>query len=268
MALIAIKLVVSPLLVAAVTLTQRRWGTMLGGLLVGLPLTSGPVALFFAIEHGQRFAAAAAVATIAGVVAASGFCIAYAQTAARRSWPVATAIATAVYVPLAAIVMLAPEPLLATYLAAVGLVMLARWAVPSQAVRADRATSGSWDLPARMLITAGLVIGLTAAADGLGSKLSGALSPLPVYAAVLAAFTHRAHGAMAAQSFLRAVLTGNVAFATFFLVLALALAHHAVILAFLLATLTALLLQALVALISIRQQPSPRQTDALGEVSA
>ncbi|MFZ1997148.1 MAG: hypothetical protein WAU75_23740 [Solirubrobacteraceae bacterium] len=48
------------------TRAQRRWGATVGGLHVGLPLTSGAVALFLAIEYGAEFAAGVAVATIAG----------------------------------------------------------------------------------------------------------------------------------------------------------------------------------------------------------
>jgi hypothetical protein len=43
------KLVATPLLIQPASLAGRRWGPAIGGWLVGLPLTSGPIAFFLAI---------------------------------------------------------------------------------------------------------------------------------------------------------------------------------------------------------------------------
>ena len=51
---------------AAATWAARRWGPAVGGWIVGLPLTSGPIAFFLALEHGPAFAARAALSTILG----------------------------------------------------------------------------------------------------------------------------------------------------------------------------------------------------------
>ncbi len=56
---LALKLAATPLLIGAATLAGRRWGQAIGGWLVGLPLTSGPIALFLALDHGTQFAARA-----------------------------------------------------------------------------------------------------------------------------------------------------------------------------------------------------------------
>ena len=50
MDLLALKLTFAPILLAAATLAVRRWGEIVGGLLVGLPLTSGPISVFLALE--------------------------------------------------------------------------------------------------------------------------------------------------------------------------------------------------------------------------
>jgi hypothetical protein len=57
----------------------------------------------------------------------------------------------------------------------------------------------------------------------LGSHLAGLLSPFPVFGAVVALFTHRAHGPHAATQALDGLLLGLIAPAVFFLVLALTL---------------------------------------------
>ena len=83
MSLLAIKLIVTPLIVLAATLAARRWGDAVGGWLVGLPLTSGPVSVFLALERGPAFAAHAADGSLAGVVAQAAFCFGYAALARR-----------------------------------------------------------------------------------------------------------------------------------------------------------------------------------------
>ena len=86
MSLLAVKLIVTPLMILAASLVGGRWGDALGGWLVGLRLTSGPVAVFLAVEHGADFAAEASAGSLAGVIAQAGFCLGYAL-AAPRGWP-------------------------------------------------------------------------------------------------------------------------------------------------------------------------------------
>ena len=60
MILVAIKLMLTPLIMGSATLASRRWGDAVGGWLVGLPVISGPVSVYLLIERGADFAAAAA----------------------------------------------------------------------------------------------------------------------------------------------------------------------------------------------------------------
>jgi hypothetical protein len=41
---LALKLVLTPVLVGAASLAGRRWGSAIGGWLIGIPFTSGPIA--------------------------------------------------------------------------------------------------------------------------------------------------------------------------------------------------------------------------------
>ncbi|MEX5931749.1 hypothetical protein AB6H26_19805 [Providencia hangzhouensis] len=43
MELFVFKVVITPLLLLTASLAARRWGESIGGLIVGLPLTSGPI---------------------------------------------------------------------------------------------------------------------------------------------------------------------------------------------------------------------------------
>ncbi|EKM5824226.1 hypothetical protein PU342_004709, partial [Salmonella enterica] len=65
MTLLFFKLVFTPVLMLLSTLASRKWGETVGGILVGLPLTSGPISLFLALEHGKEFAANATNGSLA-----------------------------------------------------------------------------------------------------------------------------------------------------------------------------------------------------------
>src|SRR5882724_10189950 len=83
--ILPLKLVVTPLLIAAATLVARRWGHGVGGWLAGFPLTSAPVSVFLAIEQGPDFAAGAATGTLLGLTALAVFalvCVSLALVAA------------------------------------------------------------------------------------------------------------------------------------------------------------------------------------------
>src|SRR3984893_4106535 len=86
---LALKLVLTPALIGGATLAGRRWGQSVGGWLVGLPLTTGPVAFFIALDHGAAFAAAAVVGSLVGAIAEAAFSVAYGWSATRRAWAAA-----------------------------------------------------------------------------------------------------------------------------------------------------------------------------------
>jgi hypothetical protein len=73
---VLLKLVLTPLLIAAISLASRRWGPGIGGAIAGLPLTSGPVSVFLALEQGREFTSRSAVGTLLGLVSQAGFCLA------------------------------------------------------------------------------------------------------------------------------------------------------------------------------------------------
>src|SRR2546426_10628529 len=72
---LALKLVLTPLLVGAASLAGRRWGSAGGGGVLRIPFTAAPIALFLALDHGPRFAAVAAVGIMAGTASPSALCL-------------------------------------------------------------------------------------------------------------------------------------------------------------------------------------------------
>ena len=196
---VVVKAAITPVLIGGASLAGRKWGHQVGGRLVGLPLTSGPVALFLAQDQGSHFAALAAVGMLAGTISQVAFAVCYLR-AARRGMLAAGSAGCAGFA--ASTVALAwlrlpVEAALAGVLAALaaGLWLAGRWrqAAPSgQAAAAGGVPR--WDLPVRMAAATSVVTLITALAPVLGPLLSGLLSPFSVFGAVLALFTHHGHG--------------------------------------------------------------------------
>src|SRR5262249_60605310 len=102
------------------------------GCVVGLPFTSGPVALFVALEHGESFAAAVAAGTLGGTISQAMFCVVYGRLARRWTWPVAfVASSVAFAVATAGLYALAPTAV-PLAVAAVGEVGAPPWVMPAR----------------------------------------------------------------------------------------------------------------------------------------
>lgn len=221
---LALKLILTPLLVGAASLAGRRWGSAVGGWLIGIPFTSGPVAFFLAVDHGLHFAAAAAVGILAGAASQAAFCLGYSWTAQRVEWPYSLLAATLAFGAATAVLEFLVLPAPALFVLMIVVLVVALFLMPGQSRRsADRSDVPRWDIPTRMVVATAFVVALTSAAPLLGPRLAGLLAPFPLYGAVLAVFAHRVQGSGPAVGVLRGLLLGLFAFASFFLVLALLL---------------------------------------------
>ncbi len=260
---LALKLILTPALIGAASLAGRRWGPAISGWLVGLPLTSGPIAFILAVTHGASFATATATGILAGATSPALFALVYAWVARRYAWPATLAAALATYVAITVALQLAlsarPLGLVPLYLLVVALLALMLLlmprpsampsALPSAMPSTPPATAKPsalpwWDLPARMLLATAFVLLLTGAAAQLGPQLTGLLAPFPLYASILAVFAHQQQGALAAVNVLRGLLLGMFSFASFFLTLGLLLVPAGIPIAFTAAIAVALALQA------------------------
>ena len=239
-----LKLIVTPVLIGAASLAGRRWGETLSGWFIGLPLTSGPVCWFLAIEQGTGFAAAAARGCLAGAAAEAGFCQAYAIAARKCGWICSLAAGTLAFATGAALFQIAHPPLWMLALVVYAALTTALLLMPELATgRAGFPEPPAWDLPARMAVATALVLLLTEIAPLLGAQLSGMLATYPIFGAVLAAFAHHQSGAAAAGRVLRGLLIGLFGFTGFFLCLALAIEPLGIAASFAAATALALSIQ-------------------------
>jgi hypothetical protein len=244
MDLLLFKLVVTPLLLLVASLAARRWGEAVGGLLVGLPLTSGPVSVFLALEHGPAFAAQATAGSLVATVSQAAFCVIYCRLA-PRGWGVALAGAGATFAVVAGVLQWSALTANALYIIAILAIALALNVIPNQPARTARLAPPWWDLPSRMALIAGLVVSVTLIAPYVGPEASGVLASFPFMAIILAVFAHRMIGHEAAQQLMRGMTTGLLGFASFFLVLSLTLTRWSLVSAYASAILCVLTIQAI-----------------------
>jgi hypothetical protein len=244
--LLTLKLLMTPFLIASVTLVGRRWGPGIGGWLMGFPLTSGPVSILLVLQYGKDFAARAAVGTLGGQASVCVFCLAYCLVAPVAGWPVSLGVAIGAFFLSVLCWNAVALALLPTYALTLVFVALVLWWIPAQAVSTRPSEPPRWDLPARMAAAAAFVVALTALAQSLGPQLSGLLSPFPIFSIVIAAFTHQQQGATAARQLLRGVVLGSIGFGCFFLVVGALLPSLSPLWTYLAATLAAVSVNGLV----------------------
>ena len=211
------KLLLGPGLVVAASLAGRRWGAAVSGILVAIPIVLGPILLIITIEQGETFGTEAATSSLLAFGRLGRVrVVVFERTGRSRRWTIATLAGWAAFLAVALVLSeIDALPIVALF-AAIGAFALALPMTPRPAAPAgERTPPPAWDLPARAVTTAVLIVALTGAADELGPALAGALAPFPVATTVVAAFVLGQDGPAAAtellRGFLRAIF-GTVAF--------------------------------------------------------
>jgi len=186
-----LKFLITPTLMLAISLAAGRWGTKIGGLLSGLPVTSALVILFLSLEQGAGFALQAVPGALAGLAAVQATYLFY--FLATRRIPALAGCLAALPVYAASAWLMSRLGWMAASVA-VTLVLLSLIIV----VTTSKADTGPakvvplprWVIPMRMLTATLLLVAITASAEWLGPVASGLLAPIPVIAWPLAVFAH------------------------------------------------------------------------------
>jgi len=216
--LLLYKLITTPIVMALATWISRRLGVGVGGWIAGLPVTSGPVSIFLALQHSPQFAADAALGTMSGSASASVFCVIYAFVARRARWPAALGMGLLGFLGMTLVWKQLTLPVLPLYLLILAVILLALRITPRPQAAQAVVIAPAWDIPLRVVLATAFVLALTGASDVLGATWSGLISPIPLYASLMVTFAHAQHGTDGALRVLRGVLLGTFAFASFFLV--------------------------------------------------
>jgi hypothetical protein len=234
------------MLIGLVSMAERKWGAGISGLLVGLPLTAGPLLFFLTLEQGKSFATKTSIADMMGLVALAAFAFVYARVSQLHGWRPSLLAATGAYIVTAAVLVKLPSlPVGWAFPVACGSLLLALFSFPRQSsLKLECNISSSREIGLRMAMAAGLVFLLTSLARLLGPVPSGLVSIFPLYTSILAVFNHM-KSSMLALAMLKGVITGAFGAAVFFVIVASAQGRLATGLCFGSATLAAIAVQAL-----------------------
>jgi len=192
--LLGLKLFLAPFFVWIISLLQGRYNARLGGLFLGLPLTTGPFLLIIGLQEGRSFAKTAAHGVLVGQLSLIVFCFVYALAAKSLNWKRSIFIATIAVWSSGYFF----NPINFSNLG-VAMTLFFVWAIslglfPKYEKPTEKVVAPKWELPVRLITTVVLILLLTATANILGSRVSGALSTYPTIITVLGAFSHRRNG--------------------------------------------------------------------------
>ena len=220
--MLLLKLTLAPLLVAAATLITRRCGPKVGGLLMGLPLTTGPIFFFLATDQGPRFAASTSVGILFGLIGLAAFAVVYAASSSWFGWVGSLGLAVAAFLAFSvAASRLGGDVVVAAFAAWATLLLAASLIRKPRLGAAPPPPPPWWDLGVRMIAVAALILATTAAAGRLGPVLSGIIGTYPVAITVVVTFIHVQLGRDVVAAMLRGSVLSWFGFASCFLTIGL-----------------------------------------------
>ena len=224
---LAAKVVAAMVIVISAARAAERAGPFFGAMVATLPVSTGPIYVFLAIDHGAAFIAQAAIMSVASTAATVAFVAAHALAARRFSTPGSLGVATLVWFGVALLLQLrewsfteACLLLAASFLLAIrGLKRFAIAAAPGAGPRSR------FDLPLRALLVATLVIATSLASRAFGPAVTGLLAAYPVVFTSLILILQPRGGGAFASSVLVIGLKGLLGFGTALAVLHVAALH-------------------------------------------
>src|SRR5262249_14557831 len=202
---LVLKVAMTATIVVLVSVAAERSGPFIAALIAALPTAAGATYIILALEHPPAFIAAAAVGSMAANAAVAIFALTYAALAQRQGIVLSIAVATLVWLGIAAVFRLVEwTPATALVLNAVvfafTIPLSARYrdaAVPRNSVRRTR-----YDLPLRAAAVALVVAVVTTASHWIGSVASRVVCPVSIVMASFVVIMHPRAGGKAAAAVL------------------------------------------------------------------
>ena len=197
-----------------------------------LPLTSGPVVFILALNQGTTFAARASQGTLLGLISVASFCPADSWCSCRLNWLGSLLLGWCAFFLSTAFLLHVSAPLLLSVTVVVAFTVLVLALFPRSRERSHAMVAPAWETPLRTVMAATFVLFITGISGVIGPQLSGLLTPFPMFASILGAFTHRFQGAEAARQSLYGVVIGSFTSVIFLLVVAGTLERMGILVSF------------------------------------
>ncbi|HVT55092.1 MAG TPA: hypothetical protein VHD34_03455 [Xanthobacteraceae bacterium] len=206
---LAVKMIVTAGFIIGATITAERAGPVIGGLVASLPISTGPVYVFLALDHDARFISAAALGTLVMNTANVAFALIYALLAQKRSlsisfglgigaWFVIGWIGNSINWTLASAAMLNIAAIGGSY-------FIVR---PLRNVRVPPMHTRWQDLALRAVLAAILVGAVVTASFHIGAKASGIFGVFPTVFTSMMLIMHNRLGGKATAAVLANAILG------------------------------------------------------------
>ncbi len=221
--ILGLKLSLIPALILAASYAGVRWGPAVSGWLVSLPLTSGPVLFFLAIEQGEAFASQASNGVLLGLASIAAFSFVYTWLATRRpraTWFYPLLAGWGAFFLATFLLEEISVTVEVSFIGVIAFLALVAKVLPRPGVVPPSNTSWkSWEVVIRVVAATALVLFITEASTLLGPYLSGLLTPFPIYVSVLSGSLYRVQGSAAAIQLIRGTTLGLFTPAIFALII-------------------------------------------------
>ncbi len=225
--LLAANIVAAVLIVVSASRAAERLGPFLGAMIATLPVSTGPIYVFLAIDYDAAFISDAARMSVAGVTATVAFVAAHAFAAQRCATPLSWLAGTAAWFAVALLLQLREWRFVeacALFAASFWLAIrsLRRYAVSAPAATLPRVR---FDLALRAALVACVVVATNLAGKFLGPSATGVLATYPVVFTSLVLILQPRCGGPFTAALLVNALKGLIGFGVALGVLHLAAAH-------------------------------------------
>jgi hypothetical protein len=211
---LALKMAVTAGFVVVATTVAERAGPLVGGLVTTLPLGTGPVYVFLALDHGPDFIAASAVSSLAINAITTVFVVVYAILAQKRSLLVSQSAAMLVWAALAWMVHEVNGTLVfGLVLNAVALTACIVLSWPMRHAPMPRVPAHWTDYALRAALAAVLVGVTVTLSFRIGPSGSGILAVFPIIMISVQIILHRRVGGKACAAVMANAVVGLIGFA-------------------------------------------------------
>lgn len=223
-----LKLALVPVAVGLASLAARKWGHTASGYLGGMPMVAGPITIYLAIDHGTAFAAQVALVTLAGLTAQAAHQLGMAYVGRRFGWLAGLLGGWGAFAIVGAVLAHLAYPWWVAALYGAGALLLMWRLLPRAKEEGDLPAVPRIELALRMAAAFALAAFILWGSTRFGPAVSGVLLSVPVTGSVIPPFTLKLYGPEALARVQRGFLIGLTGFATFFLVVGVALVPYGI----------------------------------------
>ncbi|BBK31721.1 hypothetical protein EDC65_0525 [Stella humosa] len=219
--MLLVKMILTAAVVVGASVVAERSGPLLGGVIISLPISSGPGMFFLALQAEDRFIADSVLYTLGMSAAIAVFLIVYPRLAVHFGAFVSVGGALLVWCGVGVLVQYLPLQLwsaLGLTLAAFGAAILVPRPAGLKPPPRPVGISGL-ELVGRALITGGIIAGVVTVSALIGPRATGILMSFPTAFTAIAFIMHRRHGGGAAAATLLASTVGMLSFVAYLIAL-------------------------------------------------